>query len=276
MAGTQRWSVEQRIAFAEQRLFWDGSLNRDDLMRQFGISANQATADLGRLKALHPDAVAYNTVAKRYQAAAGFDPVSANAAALLTELRLLAEGRVAADQSVLAAPPPLAIADAPARAVDRTILRQVLAAIRDGAAFSAAYVSFQREEVTRRTISPHALVFDGFRWHARAHDAEDDRFKDFVLSRLGEVEPGGHGRRPGEADEEWNTFASLVIAPHPGLTPHQRAVICRDYGMDANGRLGLRVRRAVLFYVLKRLGLSEGHERRPAAEQHVVLASAGP
>ena len=33
-------------------------------------------------------------------------------------------------------------------------------------------------------IEPHALGYDGFRWHARARDAEDGAFKDYVLGRL--------------------------------------------------------------------------------------------
>jgi hypothetical protein len=31
------------------------------------------------------------------------------------------------------------------------------------------------------------------------------------------------------------------------------------------------VREAVLFYVRRRFGLVEGHEQRPAQEQHIVL-----
>ena len=65
--------------------------------------------------------------------------------------------------------------------------------------------------------------------------------------------------------------APLEIAPHPGLDPHQRRVIARDYGMDAKQRLLLKVREAVLFYVRRRFGLTDGHEKRPAQEQHIVL-----
>jgi predicted DNA-binding transcriptional regulator YafY len=269
-----RWSVERRLAFAEQRLFWDGALNRDDLVRRFGISPNQATADIGRLRSAEGAGIAYNTLTKRYEATPLLGASSATSEGLLSELRLLAEGRLGANESVLSSPPPLAIADAPMRAVDRDVLRAVLQAIVARRAVEAAYVSFQRPEVTRRTISPHALVFDGFRWHVRGHDAGDDRFKDFVIARLDEPRDAGPWRRSAEDDEDWSTMTRLVIAPHPGLTAHQRDVVRRDYGMDADGRLTLEVRRAVLFYVRRRLGLTEGHRDRPAHEQHVVLVSA--
>ena len=37
-----RWGVEQRLEFIEFRLFWEGHVNRSDVMEQFGLSVNQA------------------------------------------------------------------------------------------------------------------------------------------------------------------------------------------------------------------------------------------
>jgi len=268
---TLRWSVEQRVAFAAQRLYWDGTINRDDLMRRFGVSANQATADLARLKDAYPDGFAYDTVARRYRANPSFLPHEADPTRLLRELRLIAEGHLDPQESVLATVPPLAIAEASERSVDAAVLRSVLAAIRDRQAIGARYVSFQRPGERQRVLSPHALVFDGFRWHVRAHDRSDDTFKDFVIARLSRVTAEGPRQRGPEDDIAWNRMMTLVIAPHPGLDPHQRRVIARDYGMDAKQRLLVPVREAVLFYVRRRLGLTDGHEQRPAREQHIVL-----
>lgn len=265
-----RWSVEQRIAFAARRLYWDGTINREDLVRRFGVSQNQATADLARLRQSYPDGFAYDTVAKCYRARAGFQPAEAGAASLLTELRLMAEGYLLPDASVLSAPPPLALASVPERAVEEAVLRGLLSAIGARDAVAARYVSFQRPGVSRRVLSPHALVFDGFRWHVRAHDAGDDRFKDFVIARLSDLRASGRRGRGAEADLAWQRQVTLVIAPHPGLDSHQRQVIARDYGME-RGRLRVTVREAVLFYVRRRFGLTEGHEQRPAQEQHIVL-----
>lgn len=266
-----RWSVEQRVAFAARRLYWDGTINRDDLMRRFGVSANQATADLARLKDQHPDGFIYDTVGRRYRATQGFLPQEADPSRLLRELRLVAEGHLDPQDSVLATAPPLAIAELPERSVNAAVLRPVLVAIRDRQAINARYVSFQRPGERRRMLSPHALVFDGFRWHVRAHDAGDDAFKDFVIARLSRVAPAGAWQGHPAEDAAWNRMVTLEIAPHPGLDPHQRRVIARDYGMDAKQRLLLKVRDAVLFYVRRRFGLTEGHELRPAQEQHIVL-----
>jgi hypothetical protein len=43
-----RWSVEQRLEFIEFRLFWEGHVNRSDVMEKFGLSVNQASSDLNR------------------------------------------------------------------------------------------------------------------------------------------------------------------------------------------------------------------------------------
>lgn len=268
-----RWSVEQRLAFAARRLYWDGTINRDDLMKRFGVSANQATADLTRLKQAYPDGFAYDTVGRRYRAEAGFEPHEAHPAALLRELRLVAEGHLDPHDATLAVLPDLALAELPERAVDAAVLRRVLGAIRDRRAISARYASFQRPGESRRVLSPHALVFDGFRWHARAHDASDGVFKDFVIARLSRVADGGEWLQLPAEDGPWNRLARLEIGPHPGLAAHQRRVVARDYGMDRRQRLIVHVREAVLFYVRKRFGLVEGHETRPAKEQQIVLLS---
>jgi predicted DNA-binding transcriptional regulator YafY len=266
-----RWSVEQRIAFAARRLYWDGAINREDLIRRFGVSANQATADIARLREAHPGAIAYDTVGRTYRADDTFAPAEADPARLLRELRLIAEGQIEPAAATLARLPEVVLADLPERAVDPIVLCALLRAIRDGQAVAGRYISFQRPGSSRRILSPHALVFDGFRWHVRAHDAGDDRFKDFVIARLSDLAPAGDRRATEAADAAWNQFVVLDIVPHPGLDRHQQSVIARDYGMNRR-RLSIEVREAVLFYVRRRFGLTEGHEDRPAAEQHIILA----
>ena len=40
------WGVERRYEFIEFRLFWQGRINRGDLMDAFGVSTQQASLDL--------------------------------------------------------------------------------------------------------------------------------------------------------------------------------------------------------------------------------------
>ena len=39
------WNVERRYEFMEFRLYWQGNINRSDLMEAFGISVQQASKD---------------------------------------------------------------------------------------------------------------------------------------------------------------------------------------------------------------------------------------
>lgn len=266
-----RWSVERRLEFVERRLVWEGRINRFDLVARFGVSPNQATADLKRFEAAHPGALVYDTRARTYRAGAGLRvPGDDDVRDLLRELRLIAEGVIPATEGTLATALPLALADAPARLVPAAILAAIIAAIRDRLQIDAVYQSFSTPQPRRRRIEPHALVFDGFRWHARARDVEENRFKDFVLGRLSRIAVVGPAAIGSTEDFEWRRRVELVIAPHAGLTKHQRAVIASDYGMTG-GRLTLPVRQAVVYYVKRRLGLLPGHEALAPNDQQIVL-----
>lgn len=82
------------------------------------------------------------------------------------------------------------------------------------------------------------------------------------------------GTRPatadGEADLDWAEDVILEIAPHPGLSQSQKKAIALDYGM-ACGKAEVRVRRALLYYALKRLGLDTAPDARRPQDQHIVL-----
>jgi hypothetical protein len=269
-----RWSIEQRLAFIEERLFWLAEVNRTDLVRRFGVSMSQASGDIGRYLALAPRGVTYDKSAKRYVAGGDFRPVLAapDAGRFLGELRLVDLGVLAAEDSMPGTAPPFATTPVPERPVDAFTLRAVLRAIREGLALAVTYQSMSRPEPQRRTVEPHALAHDGFRWHARAFDRETAEFRDFVLGRLSRPRPHGARGSDPERDTDWSTSVGLVIAPHPDLTPAQARAIAIDYGIRGQ-TVTIPVRRALLFYALKRLGLDTAPGARPPHEQHIVLVN---
>jgi len=266
-----RWSVERRLVFIEERLFWVGEVNRLDLVRRFGVSMSQASADIARYLARAP-LITYDKSAKRYVAEEAFRPVLAapDAGRLLGELPLVELGVLAAEDTLLGLVPPFSTAPVPVRAVDAFALRAVLRAIRERRALDILYQSMSRPEPARRRIDPHALVHDGFRWHARAFDHETESFRDFVFGRIAKPKLADSARAGPEDDRDWQAFLALKIAPHPKLTPAQARAIALDYGMKG-GVAVIRVRRAVLFYALRRLGLDVPENTRPPQEQHIVL-----
>ncbi|MBF0284610.1 MAG: WYL domain-containing protein [Magnetococcales bacterium] len=168
-----------------------------------------------------------------------------------TEIRFLT-----AEESWLAAIPSYDVLPQPRRAIDPERLRRVVAAIREGFALQIRYQSMSAPEPEWRWITPHALAFDGYRWHARAFCHKAGAFKDFEMARIvGLRGTKEHDMNP-EEDREWPEVIDVRIGPHPDLTENQRKAIELDYGME-NGEVVISVRRGFLFYFLKRQGVEK-------------------
>ena len=256
-----KWGVERRLEFIEFRLFWEGGVNRSDLIDTFGVSVPQASKDLTHYQERAPQNAVYDKSARRYVAGPEFQPVflDPDPDAYLMRLRSMAEGFADAGANWLAAPPDMDIALTLRRKVDTEVLRSVLAAVREERSLDLHYQSMNRDrpDPAWRRITPHAFGFDGLRWHVRAWCHETERFKDFLLSRvLGFGEFGEPGAAAAQ-DRLWQETFDITLVPHPDLSVGQQAVVAKDYNM-ADGRAVLTVRYAMLFYVLKRLGLLDG------------------
>lgn len=239
----------------------------------FGVSVPQASKDLTLYQERAPGNMEYDTRGKRYVAAEKFvlrflDP---DPYVYLAQLRSVAEGAAASHESWIAELPKADVALTPKRDIDIEVLRKVLDAVRDGKSIEVFYQSMNRErpDPIWRRITPHAFGYDGFRWHARAYCHLTHKFKDFLLPRILDVrnrdEPGGTG----DEDWLWNNHFDVIIGPHPDLTDSQKKVIAKDYGLD-HGSGVLSVRYAMLFYVLKRLGLLGDAAKQSARTQHIV------
>ncbi len=271
-----KWGVERRLEFIEFRLFWEGGVNRSDLIDTFGVSVPQASKDLTHYQERAPQNAVYDKSARRYVAGPEFRPVflDPDPEAYFMRLRSMAEGFAEAGSNWLAVPPDMDIALTLRRKVDTEVLRSVLAAVREERSLDLHYQSMNRDrpDPAWRRITPHAFGFDGLRWHVRAWCHETERFKDFLLSRIlryGEIgEPGAGAAQ----DRLWQETFDITIVPHPDLSVGQQAVVAKDYNM-VDGRAVLTVRYAMLFYVLKRLGLLEGARTRDPRTQHIVAAN---
>jgi hypothetical protein len=178
-----RWGVEQRLEFIEFRLFWEGHVNRSDLMDQFGVSVNQASTDLNRYIGFAPDNMVYDKSARTYVRGSDFKAqfLEPDASRYLAQLRSLADGILDREDSWIANLPPYASAPTPVRGVNPVTLRSVVGAIRRSEAIEVKYQSLSSPEPRWRWIAPHAIAFDGFRWHTRAFCLTDECFKDFLL-----------------------------------------------------------------------------------------------
>ena len=267
-----RWGVEQRLEFIEFRLFWEGHVNRSDLMDQFGVSVNQASTDLNRYIGFAPDNMVYDKSARTYVRGSDFKAqfLEPDASRYLAQLRSLADGILDREDSWIANLPPYSASPTPVRGVDPVTLRSVVGAIRRSEAIEVKYQSLSRPEPGWRWIAPHAIAFDGFRWHTRAFCLTDECFKDFLLSRMLKIRGSRESEASAAEDSDWHSEVTLEVAPHPDLSDKQAKVIALDYGMRG-GKAKIKVRRALLYYALKRLGLDTDPAARKPQDQQIVL-----
>ena len=267
-----RWGIEQRLEFIEFRLFWEGHVNRSDLMDQFGVSVNQASTDLNRYIGFAPDNMVYDKRARTYVRGSAFKPqfLEPDASRYLSQLRSVADGILDREDCWIADLPPYASAPTPVRGVNPATLRSVVGAIRRSEAIEVKYQSLSSPEPSWRWIAPHAIAFDGFRWHTRAFCLTDAIYKDFLLSRILDIRGARESETSPADDRDWHSEVTLEVGPHPDLSETQAKIIALDYGMRS-GKAKIKVRRALLYYALKRLGLDTDPAARRPQDQQIVL-----
>jgi hypothetical protein len=237
-------------------------VNRGELVEYFRISIQQASADLSMYSKLAPQNLEYDKNLKTYRATPNFKPAVArgDVQIFLDQLAALSTGTLAPSASFLGWRPPYDIVRFPARPIATGTLLRILWAIRDGEELRVLYQSMRRPAPTSRWIAPHALAYDGLRWHVRAWCHENTDFRDFVISRVQRVQASRKTTVAADADTWWHTFVDIKVKPRTGLTEAQTSAIEVDFGMTA-GRLKLSCRKALAFYFLRQLQLD-----RPAAQ----------
>jgi hypothetical protein len=268
-----RWGQERRLAFIDTRLQYDGKINRRDLQEFFDISTPQASSDLETYKTRVGANLHYDGRERAYLAAPTFSPLSGRSSATnyLDDLYRLASQVIEPSESFVGFVPPTGVVATPARAIAATEVATLVRAIRDHTAHEIIYQSMNVPEPVNRIISPHAIGFDGLRWHVRAWCHQRHAFRDFAIGRmevlrevtdLEIIDPA--------ADHGWTTHVGIVLVPHPALSPSQRTAIIRDYGM-ADDKLVLPCRKAMLFYTLRHLNLQSKKISDDPATQHVIV-----
>lgn len=267
-----RWGQDRRLEFIDSRLYWEGRVNRSSLTEFFGISVPQASLDLAEYQAQAPLNTVYDRTEKAYVATPEFKPllVDPTSGRYLAELYALTTSTIPPDISFLGEPPTTAIVKHPTRMVSPELLRSVLHAIRSRSTLEIKYQSMSRPEPSGRAISPFALAYDGYRWHVRAYCHKRESFCDFVFARILEYSGPIASLPVPDNDAEWERRVNIEIGPNPGLTPGQRRAIELDYDMQ-DGRLAIRTRQCLAFYLLRRLGLHRLTDGLPSNEQQVIL-----
>ena len=268
------WGQNRRLEFIDFRLLWEGRINRSDLTDFFDISVPQASLDLARYQEMAPDNVEYDRKEKAYVATARFAPLITpeDSSRFLNSLLAVNLGMMSREMSFVGWYPNFGAVLSPSRQIEPRNLFHVLEAMRKKLTLEIDYQSLTRPSQTTRKISPHAIAYDGFRWHTRAYCHEHEDFRDFVFARILVIGRKSPSSIDPSKDAAWHTVLKLVLAPHPDLPPAQRRIIELDYGMK-DGTVVVETRQALLFYMLRRLGLDKSAEKSAQAQQ-IVLANA--
>lgn len=248
------WTQNRRFEFIEWKLFWEGALNRSDVEEAFGISTPQASVDLRHYREIAGSNIDYDATTKAFRPTADIKPsfLRVSADRLLLQLRAFLTGALPRQELWFRNLPPIDMAPDISRNVDPDCLRRILDAIRSKRCVEVRYQSLTNSRV--RQIAPHALAFDGFRWHVRAWACDRDDFRDFVLTRIDRISTGAPADFDPADDFEWNTSIALDLRPHPGLTREQSLAIERDYSMVDGSRM-IEVRLSMAYYFIMRMNL---------------------
>lgn len=271
-----KWSQDRRLRFIDFRLRWDGKVNRRDLIDYFAISLPQASADFAKYADAAPHNWIYDGSQKTYLRGEKFESLYSRSApmAYLNDLLAVKLDIVESKSSFIGWLPEVGIAPTPPRAVNASVLATVLDAIRERRKVSLAYQSMSRPEPVDREVSPHALGYDGFRWHVRAYCHLRENYQDFVFGRMTNVVLAAPSEKTGADDQEWNNILTLEIAAHPNLPVGAKRAIEMEYDMK-DGFFALQCRQSLLFYALGRLGLrtrgTDVERDANAAAQQIVL-----
>lgn len=265
------WSQDRRLKFIDFRLRWEGRVNRSDLVSHFDISAVQASADFAKYTDAAPQNIGYDTKLKSYVRGEAFAPLypRSRSQLYLNELLALSTGILEKDFSFIGWHPDVATAPVPQRTFEGNTLVTLVQAIREKRCVNVAYQGMKHPEPTLRELAPHALAFDGMRWHARAYCYKRERYQDFVLGRMLQLTLG-EARTPPLPDEQWERSLVLVLAPNAALPPAAKRAIRLEYGMH-DGFLHLPCRQALLYYALRRLRLEDPRNEESPAQQITLV-----
>lgn len=244
--------VLQRLKVIELLALWEGRLVTNRLVNWFGISRQQASSDIRRYLTDHnPSSLIHDPSLKAYVPVASFQPV-------------LTKGQVneyfdtisslASDAINVTIEPEecLAAVRLPDRAVRPEVVREVITACRAAASLKIVYASMANPAWSERIISPHSLVYTGFRWHIRAFCHKRNEFRDFLLSRIDRIPKAVDTPAPSVANDElWQELITISLVANTKLSDVQRSLVEVDYAMP-DGRLQISVRKALAHYTIQR------------------------
>lgn len=269
------WGVKRRLEFIELKIYWEGRLNRKDLIDHFNISVPQVSSDLSKYQELAPKNLEYDKSGKFYFPSRHFNPILTKPTPehFLNQLAEMTSDRLSPSAVPINFLTQCYKVPFPSRSIDTNIFKSIIKALRENLAIHILYQSMSRPDPIWRWVAPTTFGNDGFRWHVRGYCHKSNIFKDFVLGRILELSDFRPSKISIKDDLQWNSEVEFIIVPHPKLDSYKKKSIELDYGME-DGELKLSVNGAFVYYLKQRLGFSPNHEEKDPNKQHIVLKNA--
>ena len=242
------YAQKQRLAYIDFCLLFKGSLCRIDLVEKFAVGLSAGSRDFNLYKELAPNNLTYDAKLKRYFQTAQFEPLfEHDAQRTLAKLANNISDGFDAIGDVSYPVEPSSNLNVP----NIFLVAKVVQATLNKFAVEVEYTSLTSGN-QKRVIVPHSIVDNGLRWHVRAFDRKSESFRDFVLTRIHQVNRATEAKlfEGPDADNEWNRMITLQLAPHPKNIQYPEAIEL-DYGMT-NGMCEVNVRAAMAGYLLRR------------------------
>ena len=267
-----RWGVQRRLEFIDFRLFWDGRFNRRDLVEVFGISAQQASADIAAYAERAPENLIYDSTLKSYLRAPSYEPklMHASAERYLMQLVAIENRWVRQEDTWFDNRPPIENVTLLRKRTDPEVLLDLLDAINRHYQLEIQYKSITGSAEPRRVIAPHSLFHAHGRWYVRAWSAQHNDFRDYNLFRIGKACNLRATSVDPSLDFEWKHEIDLVLAPNPALSVSQQAAIEAEYGMS-EGKLVVTMRLSQTFYLMTEYNLDVSLGSLSPGKQQLVL-----
>lgn len=269
-----RWGVQRRLEFIDFRLFWDGRFNRRDLMTTFGISAQQASADIALYTARAPQNLVYVAGQKAFVRTPEYEPalMTASAERYLLQLVAIENHWMSRGDTWFEEQPPIESVTLLRKRTDARILLHILDAINRRTRLEIEYSSISGVPEPRRSIEPHALFHAVGRWYVRAWSHDHRDFRDYNLFRVATAQDAGAASSSPELDFEWMHRIDLELVPNPELAANQQAALAAEYGMT-DGRLVVTLRLNQTFYLMTEHNLDVEPGILPPAKQQLILVN---
>ncbi|WP_342724178.1 WYL domain-containing protein [Bradyrhizobium sp. B097] len=267
-----RWGVRRRLEFIDFRLFWDGRFNRSDLADTFGISTQQASADIAQYEKLAARNLRYDRAEKAYTRTEAFSPafIGETIERYLLQLVAIENRWMRPEDTWFDTIPPVEVLTLGRRSTDPTVLLRVLDAISKKFEIDIEYASLTGSIQPSRAIAPHALSHSAGRWYVRAWSREHNDFRDYNLNRILSVSDHRPASVDPALDFEWVHIINLVIIPNPELAAEHQVRVAAEHGMK-DGRLIRPCRLSLSFYLMSEYNLDVEPGVLKPQKQQIIL-----